>query len=53
MHEMLYPVLQGIDSNVIANIYGSCDLEVGGTDQHFNMLVGRDVMEMNKKFRRQ
>lgn len=49
MHEMLYPVLQGIDSNVIANIYGSCDLEVGGTDQHFNMLVGRDVMEMNKK----
>jgi tyrosyl-tRNA synthetase len=49
MHEMLYPVIQGIDSNVLANIYGSCDLEVGGTDQHFNMLVGRDVMEVNKK----
>lgn len=49
MHEMLYPVLQGIDSNLIYNIYGSCDLEVGGTDQHFNMLVGRDVMEMNKR----
>ncbi len=49
MHEMLYPVLQGIDSNVIANIYGFCDLEVGGTDQHFNMLVGREVMEMNNK----
>jgi len=49
MNEMLYPVIQGIDSNAISNIYGSCDLEVGGTDQHFNMLVGRDVMEMNQK----
>ncbi len=49
MHEMMYPVLQGIDSNVLADIYGSCDLEVGGTDQHFNMLVGRDVMDMNGK----
>lgn len=49
MHEMLYPVIQGIDSNVIADIFGSCDLEVGGTDQHFNMLMGREVMEMNSK----
>lgn len=49
MHEMMYPVIQGIDSNAIANIYGSCDLEVGGTDQLFNMLVGRDIMVMNKK----
>lgn len=49
MHEMMYPVIQGIDSNAISNIFGSCDLEVGGTDQYFNMLVGRDVMEMNKK----
>jgi len=49
MHEMMYPVIQGIDSNAIANIYGSCDLEVGGTDQLFNMLVGRDVMDMNQK----
>ncbi|MCX6751273.1 MAG: tyrosine--tRNA ligase [Candidatus Nomurabacteria bacterium] len=49
MNEMLYPVIQGIDSNAISNIYGSCDLEVGGTDQHFNMLVGRDIMEMNQK----
>jgi tyrosyl-tRNA synthetase len=47
MHEMLYPVLQGIDSHVIARIYGSCDLEIGGTDQHFNMLMGREVMKMN------
>jgi len=47
MHEMMYPVLQGIDSHVIHLIYGSCDLEVGGTDQTFNMLLGRDVMKMN------
>lgn len=45
MHEMMYPVLQGIDSMVIAQIYGSCDLEVGGSDQTFNMLMGRDVMK--------
>ncbi len=49
MHEMLYPVIQGIDSDVIADIYGSCDLEVGGTDQTFNMLMGRKVMEMTNK----
>jgi tyrosyl-tRNA synthetase len=49
MHEMMYPVLQGIDSTVLASIYGSCDLEVGGTDQMFNMLVGRDVMKMNSQ----
>ena len=48
MHEMMYPVLQGIDSYALHGIYGSCDLEVGGTDQHFNMLVARDVMKMNK-----
>ncbi|HEU0086026.1 MAG TPA: tyrosine--tRNA ligase [Candidatus Paceibacterota bacterium] len=47
MHEMMYPVLQGIDSYVIARIFGSCDLEVGGTDQHFNMLMGRDIMKIN------
>lgn len=49
MHEMMYPVLQGIDSSVLASIYGSCDLEVGGSDQTFNMLMGRDVMKMNKQ----
>ncbi len=47
MHEMLYPVLQGIDSFILHNIYGSCDLEIGGSDQTFNMLVGRDVMRAN------
>lgn len=50
LHEMLYPVLQGIDSFMIANIYGSCDLEIGGTDQTFNMVIGRDIMKVNKKF---
>ncbi len=47
MHEMLYPVLQGIDSFLISLIYGSCDLEVGGNDQTFNMLMGRDVQRVN------
>ncbi len=47
MHEMMYPVLQGIDSYAISLIYGSCDLEVGGTDQMFNMLMGRDIMKAN------
>jgi len=49
MHEMMYPVLQGLDSTLLASVYGSCDLEVGGTDQMFNMLVGRDVMKMNNQ----
>lgn len=49
MHEMIYPVLQGIDSSVIEKVYGSCDLEVGGTDQKFNMLMGRDVMKSAKQ----
>ena len=49
MHEMLYPVIQGIDSVALHEIYGSCDLEVGGTDQTFNMLMGRAVMKINKK----
>lgn len=48
MHELIYPVLQGIDSHIISQVYGSCDLEIGGSDQLFNMLVGRDVMKMNK-----
>lgn len=47
MHEMLYPVLQGIDSYLISLIYGSCDLEIGGNDQTFNMLMGRDVQRAN------
>ncbi len=49
MHEMLYPVLQGIDSVVLGHIYGSCDLEIGGSDQLFNMRMGRDLMRNEKQ----
>jgi tyrosyl-tRNA synthetase len=49
MHEMVYPVLQGIDSHVLANVYGSCDLEIGGSDQTFNMLMGRTVQKNNNQ----
>jgi tyrosyl-tRNA synthetase len=45
LHEMMYPVFQAIDSHVIARVYGSCDMEIGGSDQTFNMLMGRDVMK--------
>lgn len=45
MNEMLYPILQGIDSLVIAKAFGSCDVELGGTDQYFNMLMGRQMVE--------
>jgi tyrosyl-tRNA synthetase len=38
-HEFLYPLLQGYDSVAL-----NCDLELGGTDQLFNLLVGRDLM---------
>src|SRR6202161_4861099 len=37
LHELLYPVIQGYDSVAL-----EADLEIGGTDQKFNMLVGRD-----------
>ncbi|MFH2062514.1 MAG: tyrosine--tRNA ligase, partial [Candidatus Beckwithbacteria bacterium] len=44
-HETLYPLLQGYDS-VVMNV----DLEIGGTDQIFNMLVGRELQKkMNNK----
>jgi len=38
-HEFLYPLLQGYDSVAL-----KCDIELGGTDQLFNLLVGRDIM---------
>jgi len=40
MHEILYPILQGYDS-VAMNV----DLEIGGTDQVFNMLIGRELQQ--------
>jgi tyrosyl-tRNA synthetase len=47
MHEMMYPVLTGIDSFVLNELYSSCDMEVGGSDQLFNMLLARDIMRVN------
>ena len=38
LHEFLYPLMQGYDSVVLKS-----DLELGGTDQKFNLLMGRDV----------
>ena len=40
MHEMLYPLMQGYDSIAIKS-----DIEMGGTDQLFNCLVGRALQE--------
>jgi len=37
-HEILYPLLQGYDSVSLKT-----DLEIGGTDQTFNMLIGREL----------
>jgi tyrosyl-tRNA synthetase len=39
MHEILYPLCQGYDSVAI-----EADIELGGTDQKFNLLVGRELM---------
>lgn len=40
LHEFLYPVMQAHDSVVI-----KADVELGGTDQLFNLLAGRELME--------
>ncbi|WP_459616883.1 tyrosine--tRNA ligase [Bordetella sp. 2513F-2] len=40
VHEFLYPLLQGYDSVVL-----EADLELGGTDQKFNLLVGRELQK--------
>ncbi|MBC7329793.1 tyrosine--tRNA ligase [bacterium] len=42
IHELLYPLMQGYDSLMI-----SADVEIGGTDQKFNMLVGRELQREN------
>ncbi len=42
--ELFYPLMQGYDSVKIAEQCGGhCDIELGGTDQKFNLLVGRDL----------
>lgn len=38
LHEFLYPIMQGYDSVAL-----ECDVEIGGTDQKFNMLAGREL----------
>jgi len=38
MHELLYPLAQAYDSVML-----KCDVELGGTDQKFNLLVGREI----------
>ncbi len=40
LHEFLYPIMQAYDSVVI-----EADVELGGTDQLFNLLAGRELME--------
>jgi tyrosyl-tRNA synthetase len=38
MHELMYPLAQAYDSVAL-----ECDVEMGGTDQKFNLLVGREI----------
>ena len=40
IHEFLYPLMQGLDSVEL-----KADVELGGTDQKFNLLVGRDLQK--------
>jgi tyrosyl-tRNA synthetase len=40
IHEFLYPLVQGYDSVAM-----ECDVELGGTDQRFNLLMGRELQK--------
>ena len=40
LHELFYPLMQGYDSIAL-----NADIEVGGTDQTFNLLVGRELQK--------
>ncbi len=40
IHEFLYPLLQGYDS-----VFLKADVELGGTDQKFNLLMGRELQK--------
>jgi tyrosyl-tRNA synthetase len=44
LHEIQYPIMQGWDSVMI-----KADVEIGGTDQLFNILVGRDLQREEKQ----
>jgi len=43
-HELLYPLMQGYDSVAVR-----ADVELGGTDQRFNLLAGRDIQKLYKQ----
>lgn len=43
IHELMYPLIQGYDSVVLHS-----DIELGGSDQLFNLLVGRDLMRQHQ-----
>ena len=42
LHELLYPLMQGYDSAALR-----ADVELGGTDQKFNLMVGRDIQKQH------
>ena len=44
IHEFLYPLVQGYDSVAL-----NADVELGGTDQKFNLLIGRELQKQYKK----
>jgi tyrosyl-tRNA synthetase len=44
LHELLYPLVQGYDSVAL-----TADVELGGTDQKFNMLVGRNLQRESEQ----
>ena len=43
IHELLYPLMQGYDSVML-----EADIELGGTDQTFNLLVGRELQKQQQ-----
>ena len=44
LHELLYPIMQAYDA-----YYMNVDLQIGGTDQRFNMLAGRELQKKKRK----
>ncbi|TXI93828.1 MAG: tyrosine--tRNA ligase [Neisseriales bacterium] len=44
IHEFMYPLLQGYDSVAM-----KADIELGGTDQKFNLLMGRELQKQNNQ----
>ena len=44
IHEFIYPLVQGYDS-----VHMNADIELGGTDQTFNLLMGRELQKQNNQ----